>query len=102
MTQVVPDVKSELRPTARPHGPHTVQFYETDRFLAEAVAQFLAEGLRNDEPGVVIAPKAHRELFVERLAAAGIDAGREVAAGRLLLLDATDTLQAFMVDGAPM
>ncbi|HTL34947.1 MAG TPA: ATP-binding protein [Kofleriaceae bacterium] len=102
MTQVVPDVKSELRPTARPHGPHTVQFYETDRFLADAVAQFLAEGLRNDEPGVVIATKPHRELFVERLAAAGIDAGREVAAGRLLLLDATDTLQAFMVDGAPM
>jgi PAS domain S-box-containing protein len=101
MTQVVPDVSTGIGRTRRTPRPHSVQFYESDEFLGQAVARFVAEGLRADEPAIVIATKPHRELFMQRLGAEGIDAGREVAVGRLVLLDASDTLQSFMVDGAP-
>jgi PAS domain S-box-containing protein len=100
MVEVARDVSRPEREVGPPR-PHLVQFYETDTFLADAVAEFLAEGLRAGEPGVVIATKPHRELFIERLGAKGIDVGRDVAAGRLMFLDASDTMQAFMAGDAP-
>jgi hypothetical protein len=88
MTEMVRDVSGDAGQEVQTLRPHLVQFYETDTFLTDAVTEFLAEGLRAEEPGVVIATQPHRELFIERLGAKGIDVGREVAAGRLMLLDA--------------
>jgi PAS domain S-box-containing protein len=101
MTEVVHDVSRGPGLDLQVARPHLVQFYKTDTFLGDAVADFLGEGLRGGEPAIVIATKPHRELFIERLRAKGIDVGGDVAAGRLMLLDARDTMQAFMAGDAP-
>jgi hypothetical protein len=88
------------RVAARAHQ-HSVQFYETDAFLVEAVANFIATGLGAGEPAVIIATAAHREAFADGLLAKGIDTSRAVDQGTLVLLDAEDTLRSFMVQGAP-
>ncbi len=81
--------------------PHAVQFYETDAFLVDAVTRFVADGLAIGEPAVVIATAAHRALIAQRLAATGIDVARAIERGRLVMLDALDTLASFMIDGTP-
>lgn len=80
---------------------HCVQFYETDAFLCDSVAEFLTQGLRAGEPGIVIATEAHREGFAQRLRARGIDVAQVEADGRLLMLDAQRTLDACLVDDRP-
>jgi signal transduction histidine kinase len=78
---------------------HAVQFYDSEDFLFETVARFLGAGLRSGDRMVVIATPEHRDGFVERL---GEDAvARAVADGRLLMLDARQTLARFMVTGMP-
>jgi PAS domain S-box-containing protein len=102
MTQVVPEAGGGVGPAVLAGRPHSVQFYETDGFLADAVAGFLAEGFRSDEPGVVIATEAHRRIFAEQLDVLGIDVDHLLASGRLLMLDAGDMLAAFMSPAGPV
>jgi PAS domain S-box-containing protein len=80
---------------------HAVQFYETDAFLVEAVANFIATGVSAGDPAVIIATRAHREAFVNGLLAKGIDTSRAIEQGTLVLMDAEDTLRSFMVQGVP-
>jgi CheY-like chemotaxis protein len=97
-------------PTSPPTPPngtratrsHAVQFYEGEAHLASAVAAFLAEGLRNGAPALVIATDAHRTLFVERLAAQAIDVETMLHSGQLVLLDSHQTMATFMSDGVPL
>jgi MEDS: MEthanogen/methylotroph, DcmR Sensory domain len=58
---------------------HVVQFYETERFLAGAVIDFLAAGLAAGQSGVAIATAAHREAFVTGLRRRDIDVDRVIA-----------------------
>jgi signal transduction histidine kinase len=81
-----------------PHS-HAVQFYESEDFLAETVGKFLGAGLDRRDRMIVIATPEHREAFLLRLNAAQTEAA--VAADRFLLLDAQETLSAFMADGMP-
>jgi signal transduction histidine kinase len=83
-----------------PHA-HAVQFYEDDHFLYGAVADYLSDGLAAGEGAIVIAVEAHREGFLAALAERGVDAPRLRREGRLALLDARETLAAFMVGGMP-
>ena len=71
---------------------HYVQFYEDERFLFEAVADFLEAGVQAREPAVVIATEIHRAGFRRALAARHVDVDRESAGGHLTLLDAGATL----------
>jgi signal transduction histidine kinase len=80
---------------------HIVQFYEHEDFLYDNVAHFLAAGLKVNEPVIVIATEAHRTGFVTRLKLHGIDVAAAIASNQLVLLDAQETLDRFMVDGAP-
>ncbi|HWE23455.1 MAG TPA: MEDS domain-containing protein [Myxococcales bacterium] len=91
---------ANLRSIAPPER-HAVQFYERDEFLCDAVADFLAAGLRAGDPVIAIATEAHRREFSQRLEACGIDLEEAEASGRLVLLDAADTLSTITVDGAP-
>ena len=76
--------------------------YETDaEFMAEQVAQFLAEGLACGETACLIATAEHREAFSAQLARRAIDVERALASGRLIMLDAAESLSQLMVDGAP-
>jgi PAS domain S-box-containing protein len=78
-----------------------VQFYDNDDVLAGTVADFLAEGLVSSQPLVVIATAAHREVFLARLRSKGFDLDYLRRAGRIVLLDAHETLGLLMDGGTP-
>ena len=80
---------------------HLVQLYTDDAFLAETVAEFLAEGLARGAGAMAIATPAHVEGIRARLGVHGIDVDAVVDAGQLLFLDAEQTLPRLLVDGVP-
>jgi len=80
---------------------HVVQFYEDDRFLVDAVGAFLTPALLAGQGAVVIATDAHREALSAHLEGAGVDVDGACFRGRLLLLDAEETLSTFMVGSMP-
>jgi signal transduction histidine kinase len=86
--------------SAQEHG-HIVQFYEGEEFLCDVVAEFMATGLRKREPIIVIATDAHRRAFLASLAARGLEVAAALGTGQLIMLDARETLDCFMVDGLP-
>ena len=52
---------------------HVVQFYDSEAYLAAAVSDYLAGGLRAGQPVVAIATAEHAEAFVLRLKSKGFD-----------------------------
>jgi len=82
---------------------HLVQFYDDERVLAKNVSDYLGEGLRRGETLVAIAMPGHREAFTRELEQQGLEPAKAKAIleGRLLFLDAGETLAGFMVDGQP-
>jgi signal transduction histidine kinase len=81
-----------------PHS-HAVQLYDSDTYLLETVTHFLAAGLKAREHLLVIATAEHREAFKRQLPAAEL--AEAVSAGRVLLLDARETLARFMIADLP-
>jgi PAS domain S-box-containing protein len=75
---------------------HAVQFYDDETFLSNVVCEFLGRGLTSGQPAVVIGTPAHRTAFENGLAANGFDSARAHNDGRLLMLDARQTLSKFM------
>ncbi|MFN2601877.1 MAG: ATP-binding protein [Gemmatimonadaceae bacterium] len=90
-------------PPPKPRDPsnptHDVQFYENDHFLAAAVADFLAGGIAVGQPVIVIATQEHRDAFLLRLKAKGLETDDATRNGFLTMLDAREILAHFM-DGA--
>jgi hypothetical protein len=85
-----------------PHAGHLVQMYGKDTApLVRSVGRYLADGLAAGEGAVVIAAAAHRDAFLAELVALGADPGASAAAGRLVVLDAHETMARFVVDGQP-
>ena len=84
-----------IEPASRHH--HAVQFYDDEQFLAERVAEFLAEGARLGEPCVVIATEEHNASFAAALRSSGVD----VDGGAVRFLDARATLETFLDRGMP-
>ena len=82
-------------------GDHFVQVYRDQRFLSDAVAQYAGAGLERGEAVVIIARPEHREAFARELAAKNLDIATLMQHGRLVLLDAEETLATFMQDGRP-
>lgn len=80
-------------------GSHVVQFYGEDQELVASVTSYLVAGAASGGTAVVIATPDHRHAFAHALTAAGLDVETAQAAGNLVLLDAADTLDAFMFDG---
>jgi PAS domain S-box-containing protein len=80
---------------------HWVQFYATDDALSDVVTRFIADGLETGEPAVIIATASHRDAIVRRFRERGIAAEQLVDEGALVMLDAHETLAAFMIDGLP-
>jgi signal transduction histidine kinase len=79
---------------------HAVQFYEDDHFLIREVARFLAAGLSQGQPAVVIATSWHREAIANALRLQGFDVA-SLQGDTLVLLDAEDTLALFMGNEGP-
>ncbi|MBC8133909.1 MAG: MEDS domain-containing protein, partial [Deltaproteobacteria bacterium] len=81
-----------------PHS-HAVQFYDSDAFLVDTVAHFLGAGLQTGDRMLVIATPDHRAGIVDRLQAHDVQSA--ISDGRLMMLDAQQSLCQFMVSGAP-
>jgi signal transduction histidine kinase len=75
---------------------HVVQFYENDRFLCEAAANFLADGLTAGNPAVAIATAEHLHTLQDLLHDKGFNIQCLIDAGQLIVLDARETLVKFM------
>jgi hypothetical protein len=80
---------------------HGVRFYNDSHRLGSIVADFLMEGFRQSQPGIVIATPAHRAIIYQRLADGGFDPTELETSGLLVSLDAHETLEALIVDGMP-
>ena len=80
---------------------HAVQFYESDRSLTTIVAKFLADGFKQNQPGVVIATPEHCAAIEESLATHQLDVRRMKQLGDLVVLDAREVLNTIMADGMP-
>jgi len=78
---------------------HSVHFYRDDHGLCDIVARFIGEGLKLDQPGIVIATTAHRNAIARGLDIDGFDVERLRHTGDLLLLDARETLSGFLIGG---
>jgi len=80
---------------------HGVYFYEDAPSLSRTVASFIGEGLVADQPAVLIATASHSAAIREQLTAMGVDAEWWIEQGELLMLDADEVLNCFMVDELP-
>ena len=88
-------------PTASCDHDHSVQFYESSEFLAATVADYLGGALAQDGSALIVATPEHRTRFAAALAASGHDLGPLEEAGRLVILDASETLASFMGPDGP-
>jgi hypothetical protein len=86
---------------ARSTPYHAVRFYENEKSLAQIVGDFLAAGLTAGHPAIVVATAAARAAILRELASKGVDVAQLQRSGDLVLLDAQETLDTFMVDAKP-
>ncbi|HEX8351894.1 MAG TPA: ATP-binding protein [Pyrinomonadaceae bacterium] len=82
-------------------GEHFVQFYESDEFLLDSLADYVAEGLADGDACVAVAKAARREGLDGRLLSRGLDPEAARLRGQFVTLDAAETLSEFMVGGMP-
>lgn len=81
---------------------HFVQLYDgTPRLLAKNVGEYLAEGLKQGEPAIVVATAEHTDAFCRELGIRGINSQAATRNNLLYLLNAEQTLAQFMVNGRP-
>src|SRR5688500_6745673 len=92
--------RTERRTLQQVHD-HEVGFYETDAYLTDTVVAHLGPALSGSDAAIVIATAAHRALFAAALEAEGIAVDAELESGRLVMLDAADTLDLFMSGDMP-
>lgn len=84
-------------------GEHTVQFYESDDYLVDRVADFIVSGLLAGEVAMICATAPHLAAIEEKIRTQ-LDqqpGGAGVRQEDCILLDAETTLSNFMVDGWP-
>jgi hypothetical protein len=83
----------------QPHSRgHVVQFYEPadELSLAANVSRYLWEGLKRGEGALVVVTPEHRELFRRELDKLGAAVSSAIESGRLVFLDAWQTLSRCM------
>lgn len=90
----------DWKPAPNP-SQHTVQLFDSSRSLADSVAQFLVQGLEAGENVLMVATPEHRELLTQRLADLGWSVRALVAANRMVICDAAQTLDKFMRQDTP-
>src|ERR1043166_5249317 len=94
------DVNTSSSGASTPY-PHSVKFYDDEASLGRTVAEFLAPGLLERLPAIVIATPDNRTLIARELGARGLNIRQLEQAGDLQMLDADETLARFMVGTEP-
>jgi hypothetical protein len=93
---------AELLDRAEP-GEHVVQLYGADdQLLCRHVNRYFAEGLRRGDGLILIATGAHSQAILRQLSQASPAAPAAMREGRLVSLDAAETLSRFTYDGWPV
>lgn len=87
--------------SAPAHARHLVQFYETDAFLADAVARFAASGLAHDELVLLIVTAEHGRGALGRLREREVEVDEAIESGRLVIVDADEALELFVDASEP-
>lgn len=87
--------------TSAPAGRHFAQVHKDSLTLAASVCTFVGAGLKRGDRAIIFAVPAHRELIMHQLAESGWNLEVFQASLQLVMLDAQDTLDKFMVDGMP-
>jgi hypothetical protein len=80
---------------------HAVRFYENKQSLCRIVSEFLGEGFVTGQPGLVVGTPEHREGILEALRERHFDVDQLQTTGDLVLIDAREAMDTFMVDGLP-
>ena len=80
---------------------HTVQFYAEDQSLIDGLTRLVSTALGAGNSAIVIATRPHREALIPALNARGLDITTAMRQGRVILLDAAETLAKFTPDGWP-
>jgi hypothetical protein len=80
---------------------HSVQFYKDSDGLCEIVGGFLATGLTQGDPALIIATPQHRSQIIACLQARGFDTDALKRSGELTTLDAGGALALFLADCDP-
>jgi len=81
---------------------HFVQFYHSNEFIVNSVAEYVIHGLKTGETCIVAATGEHLDAIASRISAFGNELERASIDGRYIALDAVATLSKFIVDGEPV
>jgi hypothetical protein len=84
-------------------GPseHSVQLFDSSKSLVDTVSSFLVNGLERGENVLLVATPEHREMLARRFDHSGWTVRTLIAANRLVVLDAAQTLDKFMRQDTP-
>jgi hypothetical protein len=80
---------------------HRVQLFDSDRSIADGVAEFVREGLLEDEQILVVMKEERWNAVAMRLSALGCSVDDALRAGRLVVRNVEDMLKRFMVRDTP-
>lgn len=80
---------------------HIVQFFDSDESRAECVAGFLAEGIANREPAIIVAKPKNWTATLAQLADRGVPVQRAIDEGMVVVKDADETLKRICRNGVP-
>jgi hypothetical protein len=80
---------------------HHLQLFDSSKSLAGTVAAFLMDGFNRGENLLIVATPEHRELLTRKLEESGLPTREAIAANRLVILDAVQTLDKIMRQDAP-
>jgi len=81
-------------------GTHTAVFYN-DHELAGIVGEYLLGAISNNGVAVIVATPQHRLWVNGWLLQSGVDLGAASASGSYVVLDASQTLERFLIGGWP-
>lgn len=84
------------RKNSRGQFAHVVRFYADDSSYLDALYRSVEAALKSGGAALVIATEAHRVGIASRLKESGLDAARAIEGGRLVFLDAAETLSRYM------
>lgn len=97
--------KRRMSPTSDWSGmaraEHFVQFYESDAFIINSVAEYLCHGIKAAEFCVIAATQDHIDEIERVITSFGQDVKAAAESGMYVRLEARDVLSKIMIDGLP-
>lgn len=87
--------------TAMGGTDHFVQFYESEEYLVNSIAEYLIHGLRTNETAIAAATREHLNEAERIMRDFGMDVEGSRREGRYVPLEAAETLAKFMRDDEP-